>query len=215
MAIVCVTSWKTTKTILPLKTPVRGAAGHLSNWHLHSHLDTETLDRFSVTEGTHATILHNRLQPTIVIMWLQFTAVPPLTAITFVLLPMMTSQTSLQIHLVLLQDSPLEMFNEAATTKQNEMTHATTPEQRLMHRTLQTKDICIMRSKCCFRFLLVVQKEMRRPSRCFMHTITIQLSTTTILSISAIYGVKAISRHSQVYGATVYNSFFVSTAFRI
>ena len=100
--------------------------------------------------------------------------VPLPTVITFVLLPMMTSQTSLQIHLVLLQDSPLEMFNEAATTKQNEMTHATTSEQQLMHRTLQTKDICIMRSKCCFRFLLAVQKEMRRPSRCLMHAITIQ-----------------------------------------
>ena len=52
---------------------------------------------------------------------------------------MTTSQTSLQIHLDLLQDSPLEMFNEAATTKQNEMTHATMPEQGLMHRTLQTE----------------------------------------------------------------------------
>ena len=111
MAIVCVTSWKTTKTILPSKTSARGAAGHLSNWHLHSHLDTEILEWFYVTEGTHATIFHNRLQPTITIMWQQFTTVLLLTATTFVPLPMTTSQTSLQIHLDLLQDSPLEMFN--------------------------------------------------------------------------------------------------------
>ena len=68
---------------------------------------------------------------------------------------------------------PLEMFNEAATTKQNEMTHATTPAQGLMHLTLQTKYICVMhvanttesaQSKFCCSFLLTAQKAMRRPS---------------------------------------------------
>ena len=58
------------------------------------------------------------------------------------------------MHLDLLQDSPLEMFNEAATTKQNEMTHATTPEQGLMHRTLQTKNLCHAQLKFCCPFLL-------------------------------------------------------------
>ena len=67
---------------------------------------------------------------------------------------MTTSQTSLQIHLDLLQDSPLEMFNEAATTKQNEMTPATTPEQGLMHRTLQTEYLRHAQLKFCRRFLL-------------------------------------------------------------
>ena len=67
---------------------------------------------------------------------------------------MTTSQTSLQMHLDLLQDSPLEMFNEAATTKQNEMTHVTMPEQGLMHRTLQTKYLRHAQLKFCCRFLL-------------------------------------------------------------